>query len=133
MNIIFNAHSWLRYLVLLIALAALIALAYSVVTGRAMRTARTLSTSFAGALDLQALLGVFLMMGGMLSDSVTGHLIFMVMAVVVTHGAFLIGQQASSERRELGVRLGGIVVALILIGAGIMAVGQTVLGHSALR
>jgi hypothetical protein len=124
MNIMFHAHSWLRYLVLLVALAAVIALTYSVVTGRAMRSARQLSTAYAVVLDIQILLGAFLMMGGILTDAVTGHLILMVLAAVATHGAFLIGQQTSSERRELGVRLGGIVGALILIAGGLVAIGS---------
>lgn len=98
-----------------------------------MRSAQNLSTSFAGALDLQILLGVALMMGGVFPDAVTGHLILMVFAAVVTHGAFLIGQQSSSQRHELGIRLGGIALALILIVVGIMAIGQTVLGFSAWR
>ncbi|MEO8945285.1 MAG: hypothetical protein ABI338_02215, partial [Gemmatimonadaceae bacterium] len=84
-------------------------------------------------LDLQILLGVALMMGGVFPDAVTGHLILMVFAAVVTHGAFLIGQQSSSQRHELGIRLGGIALALILIVVGIMAIGQTVLGFSAWR
>ena len=130
---LFYAHSWLRYLVLLVALAALITLSYSVATGRSMRSARNFSTSFAAVLDLQVLLGVLLVMGGVFPDAVTGHLIFMVLAAVATHGAFLIGQQSRSERREFGVRLGGIVLALGLIVVGIMAINQTVLGYSAFR
>ena len=133
MNILFSAHSGLRYLVLLAALAALIALAYSVATGRAVRQARILANSFAGLLDLQILLGIGLVMGGIFTDAVTGHLMLMVLAAVVTHAAFIVGQQASSDRRELGIRLGGIVLALVLIVAGIMAIGQSILGSSALR
>lgn|GEM_PF-368253 len=130
MNILYYAHSWLRYLVLLVALAALIALAYSVTTGRSPRMARNLSTSFAGLLDLQAVLGIALVMGGILLDAVTGHLILMVFAVVVTHASFLIGQQLSNVRRELAMRFAGIVLALALIVVGIMALGQSVLGSS---
>jgi heme A synthase len=133
MNILFYAHSGLRYLVLLAALAALIALTYNVATGRATRPARALSASFAGVLDLQVLLGIFLMMGGLHSDAVTGHLLLMIFAAVVTHGAFLTAQQLHSERGELAIRLGGIAVALALIVVGIMAIGQSVLGHSAIR
>ncbi len=133
MNSLFYAHSWLRYLVLLVALAALVMLSYSAVTGRSTRSARNLSTSFAGVLDLQIVLGILLVMGGVFPDAVTGHLILMVFAAVVTHAAFLIGQQSSSERHELGIRLGGIVVALILIVVGIMAIGQTVLGSPTFR
>jgi heme A synthase len=133
MNILFYAHSWLRYLVLLDALVALIALVYSVATGRSTSRARLLATSFAGLLDLQIVIGIMLVMGGMFPDAVTGHLILMVFAAVVTHAAFIVGQQSSSDRRELGIRLGGIVLALILIVVGIMAIGQTVLGYSAVR
>jgi heme A synthase len=133
MNILFSAHSGLRDLVLLAALAALIALAYSVATGRSVRPARILANSFAGLLDLQILLGIGLVMGGIFTDAVTGHLMLMVLAAVVTHAAFIVGQQASSDRRELGIRLGGIVLALVLIVAGIMAIGQSILGSSALR
>ncbi|HEY8309337.1 MAG TPA: hypothetical protein VIG47_02215 [Gemmatimonadaceae bacterium] len=133
MNVLFFAHSWLRYLVLLVAFAALIALAYSVATGRSVSSARILANSFAGVLDLQILLGVGLVMGGIFPDAVTGHLMLMVLAAIVTHASFIIGQQSSSDRRELGIRLGGITLALILIVAGIMAIGQSILGYSALR
>jgi heme A synthase len=133
MNFLFSAHSGLRYLVLLVALAAVVALVYSVATGRSVRPARILANSFAGLLDLQILLGIGLVMGGIFTDAVTGHLMLMVLAAVVTHAAFIVGQQASSDRRELGIRLGGIVLALVLIVAGIMAIGQSILGSSALR
>jgi heme A synthase len=132
MNILFAAHSGLRYLVLLVALAALAALAYSVATGHSIRAARILSNWFAGLLDLQIVLGIALVMGGIFPDAVTGHLMLMVLAAIVTHAAIVIGQQSSSDRRELAVRLGGIALALILIVVGIMAIGQSVLGHSAL-
>ena len=74
MTILFLAHSWLRYLVLVVALAALIALTYSVATGRSVRPARILANSFAGLLDLQIVLGIGLVMGGVFPDAVTGHL-----------------------------------------------------------
>lgn len=133
MNILFSAHSGLRYLVLLAALGAVLTLAYSVSTGRSVGLARTLATSFAGLLDFQIVLGIGLMMAGVFPDAVTGHLMLMVLAAIVTHAGFIIGQQASSDRRELGIRLGGIVLSLALIVVGIMAVGQSVLGHSTLH
>jgi len=128
MTILYYTHSGLRYVILLVALAALIALAYSVVTGGAPLAARRLTTAFAGLLDLQIVLGIALMMGGIFPDAVTGHLILMIFAAVVTHGAFLIGQQLESVRSELAVRLAGIIVALALIVVGILAIGRSVLG-----
>lgn len=133
MNILFSAHSGLRYLVLLAAAGAILALAYSVSTGRSFSLARTLATAFAGLLDFQIVIGVLLVMGGIFPDAVTGHLILMVLAAVVTHAGFIVGQQSSSDRLELGIRLGGIVLALALIAVGILAVGQSILGHSALH
>src|SRR5665213_4192018 len=130
MTILYYTHSGLRYVILLVALAALIALAYSVVTGGAPLAARRLTTAFAGLLDLQIVLGIALVMGGIFPDAVTGHLILMVFAAVVTHAAFLIGQHIATDRRELGMRLGGIVVALALIVVGIMAIGRSVLGSA---
>lgn len=130
MNILYYAHSGLRYLILLVAVTALIALAYSVATGRAMGAARNLATAFAGLLDLQIVLGIGLVMGGIYPDAVTGHLMLMVCSAVVTHAAFIIGQYASSERRELGVRFVGIILAVALIVVGIMAIGQSVLGSA---
>jgi len=133
MNFLFSAHSGLRYLVLLAALAAIVMLAYSVATGRSIRPSRILANSFAGLLDLQIVLGIGLVMGGIYTDAVTGHLMLMLLAAIVTHAAFVIGQQMSNDRRELAVRLGGIVLALIVIAAGIMAIGQSILGSSTLR
>ena len=131
-NILYHAHSGLRYLVLLAALAALIALAYGISTGRAVRAASLLAASFAGLLDLQILLGVGLVIGGIFPDAVVGHLIMMVFAAVVTHASSIVGQRASSERRELAIRTGGIVVALALIVGGIMAIGRSVVGTAPL-
>jgi heme A synthase len=132
MTILFYAHSSLRYLVLLVALLALLALGYSASTGKSARLARRLSNWFAGLLDLQAVLGILLIMNGVYPDAVTGHLLLMVAAVIVTHGAYVIGQQMLNERVEFAIRLAGIVVALVLIAIGIMAIGQSVLGYTAM-
>ena len=128
MTFLYHAHSGLRYLVLLAALAALIALAYALATGRAGRAARILPAVFTGLLDLQVLLGIGLVMSGDFPDAVVGHLVMMVLAVVAAHGASVLGKRATTEQREQVVRLVGIVLALGLIIGGIMALGRSVLG-----
>ena len=130
MKSLYHAHSGLRYLVLLAAVVALIALAYALGTGRATRPARILATTFTGLLDLQIVLGIALVMGGMFPDIVIGHLIMMILAVVVAHASSIIGQRSSSERRELAIRLTGIALALVIIVGGIMALGRSVLGSA---
>ena len=133
MTVLYHAHSGLRYLVLLAALAAVIALAYALATGRAGRAARILPAAFIGLLDLQILLGIGLVMSGLLPDAAVGHLVMMVLAVVAAHGGSVLGKRASTERREQVVRLIGIVLALGLIVGGIMALGRSVLGSGPMR
>lgn len=127
MNILYHAHSGLRYLVLLAALAAMVGLVYALATGRALRPAQILAAIFAGLLDLQILLGIGLVIGGIFPDAVVGHLVMMVVAAVSIHAGSIVGQRASSERRELWIRLASIALALALIVGGIMAIGRGVL------
>ena len=128
MNALFHAHSGLRYLVLLAALSALVVLAYSVTTRRTTRAARVLPAIFTGLLDLQILLGIALLMGGLMPDAVVGHLALMLLAAVVAHGSSIVAKRAHDERRESVIRLGGVALTLVLIVAGILAIGRGVLG-----
>lgn len=127
MTFLYHAHSGLRYLVLLAALAAVIALAHALARGRGVRAARLLPALFTGLLDLQILLGIGLVIGGVFPDAAVGHLVMMVLALVVAHGASILGRRASTERRELITRLAGIALALALIIGGIAALGRGVL------
>lgn len=126
MTTLYHAHSGLRYLVILAAIAALVALAYALATNRAVRAAQRLSTAFTGLLDVQILLGVALFFSGVFPDVVVGHLVCMVLAAAATHGSSIVGRRSSDERRELVIRLGGILLALVLIAVGIMAIGRGV-------
>ena len=128
MNALFHAHSGLRYLVLLVAVAAIASLVYSLVTGRAAKTAFAISGAFVGLLDLQVVLGIALVIGGLFPDAVVGHLAMMVFAAVVAHAASIIGKRSSDDRKELAFRLAGIIVSLALIVGGILAIGRSVLG-----
>lgn len=130
MNILFHAHSGLRYLVLLAAVAAIGTLTYALATGRAARVAFALATAFTGLLDVQIVLGIGLVMGGLFPDAVIGHLALMLLAAVVTHASSIAGRRSATERRELAIRLGGITLALLLIVGGILAIGRCVLGSA---
>jgi hypothetical protein len=130
MNFLYHAHSGLRYLVLLAALGAVVSLAYALAMGRSDRSARVLPIVFTALLDLQVLLGIGLVIGGVFPDAAVGHLVMMVLALVVTHGASVLARRAGAERRELLIRLVGIVLALLLIAGGIMALGRSVLGSA---
>jgi hypothetical membrane protein len=132
MTFLYHAHSGLRYLVLLAALVALLALAYALASGRGARAARILPGVFTGLLDLQILLGIGLVLVGVFPDAAVGHLVMMVLAAVVAHGASVLAKRASTVQREQVVRLAGIVIALALIIGGILALGRSVLGSAAM-
>ena len=131
MNTLYQAHSGLRYLVVLAAVVAIIALGYGLVTGRPVRAARALTAAFAGLLDLQILLGIGLVIAGLFPDAAIGHLVMMVLAAAVTHASSILARRTFDERRALGIRLGGIVLAVVLIVGGIMAIGRSVFGSAA--
>lgn len=130
MDFLYHAHSGLRYLVLLCALAAVIALAYALASGRSGRATRVLPTLFTALLDVQVLLGIGLVLGGLMPDIVIGHLVMMVIALIVAHGASILARRSAAERRGLVVRLVGVVLALVVIVGGIMALGRSVFGSA---
>jgi uncharacterized membrane protein YphA (DoxX/SURF4 family) len=130
MTFLYQAHSGLRYLVLLAALGAVVSLAYALAMGRVDRSARVLPVAFTALLDLQVLLGIGLVIGGVFPDAAVGHLVMMVLALVAAHGASVMAKRANTERREMTIRLVGIVLALLLIAGGIMALGRSVLGSA---
>jgi len=130
MNMLYHAHSGLRYLVLLAGVLALLVFAYGLIARRPVRAAGALTAAFTGLLDVQLLLGFALLLGGIFYPAVTGHMVMMVLAAVAANGAAMLAPRASSDRQELVMRLAGVVIALACIVIGIMAIGRSVLGSA---
>ena len=63
-------------------------------------------------------------------DIVVGHLVMMIIALIVAHGASILARRSADERRALIIRLVGIVLALVIIVGGIMALGRSVIGSA---
>lgn len=125
-NALFYAHSGLRYVVLLLAAAAIAYHAYGLATRRPVdRAARGTAGAFAGALDLQILLGVALMASGIFYGALMGHLMMMVLAAVAAHGGILVAKKAVEPRRYYTATLAGMVVAIVLIVLGVSAIGRS--------
>lgn len=132
MNLLFHAHSGLRYLVLLAGLAAVVYFAYSLATNRtAERPARVLTSVFVGFLDLQILLGLLLMVTGIFYGALMGHLVMMLLAAAAAHGASVVARRSDDARRALQIRLAGVTVALFLVAGGVMAIGRSLFGSGA--
>lgn len=126
MDFLFHAHSGLRYLVLLAGIIAIIAFAYGLISRKPLGSARALTAAFVGLLDLQVLLGIVLLLVWPFYGALIGHITLMVVAAAVAHIASVRARRAPDERKALTIRLGGVVVALLVIALGITAIGRSI-------
>ena len=131
MTMLFQAHSGLRYLVLLAGLVAIAACVYGLSTGRPVRAARALTAVYTGLLDLQILLGIALIISGIFYGALMGHLVMMVLAAVAAHAASVLGRRQAQERVAHKFRLVGLVASLVCVVGGILAIGRSVFGMGA--
>lgn len=132
-GMLFYAHSGVRYLVLLVAVLNLLALLRAAAGGRpAGALERRLWTAFTGTVDLQALLGLLLLLQVPFYGALSGHLVMMTAAVAVLHGAAIVDRRRPAERRgdARSLLLAAVVAALLIVG-GIMAIGRPLLGSVA--
>ena len=126
MTALYHAHSGVRYLVLLLALIVVVTAIHGLVTRRASGKAdRVTMSAFTGVLDLQILLGVTLIVAGIFYGALMGHLLMMILAAGAAHGASVMSRKTTDDRRAHTLRLGGVVLALVLIVGGVMAIGRT--------
>jgi hypothetical protein len=126
-----NAHSGLRYLVLLLgALAALYAVIGMMRKQPVDKTGLTLLRVWTMLLDVQFLAGVLtliaLLMAGRFYGQLIGHLVLMVGAVAVAHMGAIRLKKAEPAARGYGLMLATSLVPLLTIVGGILALGRDV-------
>ena len=124
---LFQAHSGVRYLVLLAGVAALIA-AIIAASRDGKGADATLIRIFVGVLDLQATLGIILLIMWTFYGQLIGHIVLMIAAVAIAHiGAARAKKQtvavAASRMRAITV-----AVSLLAIVAAIMSIGRPIFG-----
>lgn len=130
MEILYSAHSGLRYLILLLGLAALAYFAVGWGTNRAYdRPARIIGSSFVGTLHLQVVLGVLLIASGIYYPALNGHLVMMLAAAAAATYLIRRGRRAPEAGHAHVLSLAGVLLSLLLIVGGIMAIGRGVFGH----
>jgi vacuolar-type H+-ATPase subunit I/STV1 len=130
MNFLFQAHSGLRYLVLLSGIVALAYFVSGAATKRPVdKGVRILGAIFTGLLDLQVLLGLAMVAMGRYYPQLIGHIAMMVLAAGVTHALLVVNRKRPNPGYVLP--LIAVLVALALISGGIMAIGRGVLSHTA--
>ena len=92
MSLVFYAHSGVRYLVLLAAIAAVSYLLFGMVTKRDFdKLARALTGAYVGLMDVQVLTGILLYLLVPSYPQLMGHVVMMLAAVTVGHVADLTG------------------------------------------
>jgi hypothetical protein len=130
MNILFHAHSGLRYLVLLVGLVALAYFAFGLATKRtAGKDVRILGSAYVGLMDLQTLLGLLMVVLGRYYPALIGHIVLMLAAVGLTH--VLLVKNRKRPQPGFLLPLVAVVASLVLIVGGIMAIGRGVFGSTA--
>jgi heme A synthase len=122
-NMLFYAHSGLRFLVLLAAVIAIAVLLWGWSARRPFAgQSRAVTAVFTGVLDLQVLLGILTVLTRPWYGQLMGHLMMMILAAVAAHGITVYGRKQPDPRRAHMVTLAGVVLALLLIVGGIMAI-----------
>lgn len=123
-----EAHSGIRYLILLAGLSVALYALYGMVARRPYdETVRKLAAAFAGLLHLQILLGLSLLITGQFYPALTGHLIMMVFAAASAQVVPSVMRRRPVEKRSYLPFLVGALAALGLIFGGVTAIGQTIL------
>lgn len=123
----FNAHSGLRYLVLLLAvLTALVALAGFIRKQPASNAGLTLLRVFTIVLDIQVLLGIVILVTRTFYPQLMGHLVMMIAAVAVAHLGAIRLKRVAPEARGSGQLLAASLIPLLLIIAGILAIQRPI-------
>ena len=127
MDILFAAHSGLRYLVLLAAVGAIAWFTWGKLSSRPfVRPAPTVLAACTGLVDLQVLLGIVLLLGGRRPPVVWGHVALMLSAVVALHLAGGIHKRRP-QPAGFGLPLLGVALALGLMLVGILSLGRPIL------
>ncbi len=128
-NFLMNAHSGLRYLILLAGILTVLYAAYGVASGRAYnKTMRIFASSFAGTIHLQLLLGLALLFSGLFQPALMGHLFMMLFAAAAAQIPVSVMRRRPEERKSYLPHGIGALAALAMIVAGILAIGRPIVG-----
>ena len=122
-NMLYQAHSGLRFLVLLAALIAIAVLLWGWSVRRPFAgQSRAVTAVFTGVLDLQVTLGIVLVLFRPWYGQLIGHLVMMIAAAFAAHGLTVYAKKQTDPRRMHMISLIGVVLALALILGGIMSI-----------
>ena len=128
-NFVLNAHSGLRYLILLAGVLTVFYAMYGAVAGRSYdKGMRILASSFVGTIHLQLLLGLALIFSGRFQPALTGHIFMMLFAAAAAQIPVSVMRRRPEEAKSYLPHGVGAIAALGLIAAGILAIGRPIVG-----
>jgi len=128
-NFVLNAHSGLRYLILLGGILTVLYATYGAVSGRPYdKIVRILASIFVGTLHLQILLGLLLILSGLFSSTLIGHIFMMVFAAASAQIPVSVMRRRPQEAKSYLPHAVGALVALGLIWFGVTAIGRPLVG-----
>lgn len=127
MEFLTQIHSAVRWLVLLAGVAASVKFAAGLIRKAAYtRADRTLGTVYSGILDIQALLGLILLVGltvqggGLPPTNRILHALAMFFAVAAAHQTARWREAADARKFRNGLLAYGLSLALILLGIAVI-------------
>ncbi len=124
-----DAHSGLRYLILVAGVLTVLYAAYGVFSGRTYdKTMRILASGFVGTIHLQILLGLALLFSGLFQPSVIGHIFMMLFAAAAAQVPVSVMRRRPEEQKSYLPHGIGAFVALALIVGGILSIGRPIVG-----
>lgn len=123
-----QAHSGVRYLVLLLGVVALVWALVGLARGSGYdRGMRITASAFAGILHLQILLGLGVIFTRGFYPALIGHITMMIFAAAVAQVTSSIQRRRAPEERGYVPHLVSTAVALVLVIGGIMAIQRPIL------
>ena len=128
-NFLLNAHSGLRYLILLGGVLTVLYAVFGVAARRPYDKAmRILASSFVGTMHLQILLGLALLFSGRFQPALTGHIFMMLFAAAAAQIPVSVMRRRPEEQKSYLPHGIGALAALAMIAAGILAIGRPIVG-----
>ena len=128
----YSIHSWLRYAVFLLGLAAFgYALAGLLRKKPYQKRMWDLASSYTFSLYLQIVIGFFLIFAttNRFLDRYLGlHMILSALAVVVAHLTYSTNRRRPREERSYVTHVWGVGLSLALVVAGILAIRTSIFG-----
>lgn len=124
-----QAHSGLRYLVLLAAVLVIAYAAFGLATKRPYdKRIRILSGMLVGFMDLTVLLGFANIFMGTFYPQLGGHIVMMVLATALAHVVHGVMKRRPPEAQTFTPHIVGTLIVLACVFGGVMAIGRPLVG-----